>query len=39
MALCFFSKALKQHLMRKSWARAVTKGPVDRNIKKVFWQA
>lgn len=36
---CVFLKALKQHLMRKSWARTVTKGPVDGNIKKVFWQA
>lgn len=39
MALWFFLKALKQHLMRKSWARIVTKGPVDGNIRKVFLQA
>lgn len=36
MALWFFKKAIKQHLMRKSWARIVTKGPVDGNIKKAF---
>lgn len=29
----FFKKALKQHLLRKSWARTVTKGIVDGNIK------
>lgn len=39
MALWFFKKAIKQHLMRKSWARIVTKGPVDGNIKKAFLQA
>lgn len=39
MALWFFLKALKRHLMRKSWARIVTKGPVDGNIRKVFLQA
>lgn len=39
MALWFFLKALKRHLMRKSWARIVTKGPVDGNTRKVFLQA